>query len=130
MVSSGGKVIFRCLRPRITFWSRETCSTVSYRASLLILHTQSESRAYWIPPDFHGNGHLVIPTSAFGSVPSLSAHAFAIVFQGPDIDKGRYFKGMKLIHVFPFGYNYILPENSNPARSPDSKGPEKTRRDK
>ena len=38
--------LFPCPRSRLRIWSRETCSVVSPRVILLILHTQAESCAY------------------------------------------------------------------------------------
>ena len=42
-----------------------------------IPHTQAESGAYRISPDFRGGVHLFIPPTAIGSVPSLLGHAIA-----------------------------------------------------
>ena len=79
MVSSQENMIFPCPRSRLRIWSLETGWTVSSRASLLILHTPAEYGAYSL--DYSSRVHLfVIPSTAIGSVPSISRHA--ITYEG------------------------------------------------
>ena len=69
---------FPCPRSRLIIWSRETGSVVPSRVSLLIsILRLNLVLTLWIPPDFRGGVHLLIPPTAISSVPSLSGHAMA-----------------------------------------------------
>ena len=58
-----GKLIFPCPRSRLRVWSRKTGLAVPFRVSLLILHTQAESDAYYtgnrVSPEFIGSRNCV-----------------------------------------------------------------------
>ena len=71
-----GKCFVPCLSSCRRIWSREvglaessasSCSFSTLQLSLVLTHD--------IPPDFRGGIHLLIPSTAIESVPSLSGHA-------------------------------------------------------
>ena len=68
---------FPCPRSRLRIWFRETGLAVPSLVSLLILYTNAESGA-WYLPEFRGGVHIFLPAPhTIGSVPSLSGHAIA-----------------------------------------------------
>ena len=81
MVSWTRKINISRARLRLIIWSRETCSAVPSRVSLLIsILRLNLVLTYGIPPKFCDGVHLFTylkPPYVIGSVPTLSGHAIA-----------------------------------------------------
>ena len=73
----GGKNLFPFPRSRLRTRSRDTGSVIPSRVSPLILHTQAESGPYSRGSSRFPRRRPHIPSTASGSVPSLSGHAIA-----------------------------------------------------
>ena len=74
-----GKNIFSlpCPRSSLSICTRETVSSILFRVSLLIIHTQAESGACSRDSSRFPGRRPRIPSTAIASVPNLSDHAFA-----------------------------------------------------